>query len=449
MTTLTKPTIPFSEAPWISGLPSPYFKESHKKLREFVRRWTDQHLFPNAARLEESGKADPKIYAQAAKDGLLIPFALGAKIPRKLYDEFAEGIKLPAGIEPEEWDHFHDYVLCDELHRVGNGSAIMSMYGGLAYGAGPIVNFASKKLQERFLPDLLTGRKRIALAITEPKAGSNVANLSTTAELTPDGRHFIINGTKKWITNGVWSDYLTTAVRTSGKAGDSNGITFIIIPVRGPGSEGVELKQMKMTGSSASGTTFVDFDQVKVPRENVIGKEGEALKYIFYNFNHERMTIAIFANRYARVCLEDAIAHSIRREVFGKKLIENPVVRYEIGHMARQVESLQAWIEMLLYQQNNLTVEQANVLTGGQTAALKAHAGIVLENVCSGCTQLLGGLGLTRGGTGARIEQIWREVKAFTIPGGSASVMIDLAVRQQLKLIQSLAQEGRKSGSKL
>jgi alkylation response protein AidB-like acyl-CoA dehydrogenase len=111
----------------------------------------------------------------------------------------------------------------------------------------------------------------------------------------------------------------------------------------------------------------------------------------------------------------------MRREVFGKKLIENPVTRYEIGHMARQVESLQAWIEMLLYQTDKLSIEQSNAMLGGQTAALKAHAGIVLEYVCSGCTQLLGGLGLTRGGTGARIEQIWREVKAFTIPGGAQS----------------------------
>lgn len=431
---LTQPTVAFSEAPWISGLPSPYFKPKHYKLREFCRQWCEDYLLPNAARLEREGKADPKIYAQAAKDGLLIAFALGAKIPRKLFD-YAEGIKLPAGMEPEDWDAFCDYIVCDELHRVGNGSAIMSMYGGISYGTGPIAHFANDEIKKRFLPDLLTGRKRIALAITEPKAGSDVSNLATTAELSSDGKHYIVNGTKKWITNGIWSNYLTTAVRTSGKPGDANGISLLVIPV----GEGVDMTKMTQSGGSASGTTLINFENVKVPRENLIGKEGQGLRYVFYNFNHERLTIAFFANRYARVCLEDAISHAQNRVVFGKKLIENPVTRYEIGHMARQVESLQAWIEMLVYQFDQLPIEKSNVLLGGQTAALKAHAGIVLEYVCSGCTQLLGGLGLTRGGTGQRIEQIWREVKAFTIPGGAQSVMLDLAVRQQLKLTQAQA----------
>lgn len=131
-------------------------------------------------------------------------------------------------------------------------------------------------MQRKYLPDLLTGRKRICLAITEPRAGSDVAGLGTTAEKTPDGKHFIVNGEKKWITNGIYSDYFTTAVRTSGNPGDINGITFLIIP-RGPG---VTTKKMETMGGSASGSTFVAFDDAKVPVENVIGKEGEAFKYI-------------------------------------------------------------------------------------------------------------------------------------------------------------------------
>lgn len=146
----------------------------------------------------------------------------------------------------------------------------------LAYGAGPIVHFASEAMQKRYLPDLLTGRKRICLAITEPRAGSDVAGLGTTAERTPDGKHFIVNGEKKWITNGIYSDYFTTAVRTSGKPGEFAGITFLVIP-KGPG---VVTRKMEVMGGSASGTTFVTFDDVKVPVENVIGKEGEAFKYI-------------------------------------------------------------------------------------------------------------------------------------------------------------------------
>ncbi len=113
----------------------------------------------------------------------------------------------------------------------------------------------------------------------------------------------------------------------------------------------------------------------------------------------------------------------MQREVFGKKLIDNAVVRHEIGHCARQVESLQAWIEQLMYQFDKLSTEEGNLLLGGQSAAVKAHSGIVLEYVVSKTQKLLGGLGLTRGGTGQRIEMISREVSAFTVPGGSESVL--------------------------
>ncbi|PWN46579.1 acyl-CoA dehydrogenase NM domain-like protein, partial [Violaceomyces palustris] len=367
-TNLTKPTVPFSEATWISGLPSGIFNEpSHYALREWARKWCEDHLIPVAARWEAAGiMTDDTVYQQAAKDGILLVFALGVRVPRKFY-ELAGGIQLPGGIRPEEWNNIHDYIIWDELNRVGSNGALMGIVGGLTYGAGPIIHFASDQQQKRWLPDILTGRKRICLAITEPLAGSNVANLGTTAVKSADGKHYIVNGNKKWITNGIYSDYFTTAVRTSGKPGDQKGISLLVIPR----TEGVTTKQMKMMGSGASGTTLVEFDDAKVPVENLIGVEGEALKYIFYNFNHERLTIAFVGLRLARVCLEDSIGHALRREVFGKKLIEQPVVRHKIGHMAREVEALQAWVESVVYQQLHMTTEESNRLTGGTCALLK------------------------------------------------------------------------------
>ncbi len=120
---------------------------------------------------------------------------------------------------------------------------------------------------------------------------------------------------------------------------------------------------MKMLCGGAAGTTIVEFDDVKVPVENLIGTEGKGLLSVYKNFNHERMTIAYTALRYARVCLEDTIAHTRRREVFGQKLIEQPVVRHKIGHMAREVEALQAWTESLIFQQLNMSIDQSNILT--------------------------------------------------------------------------------------
>lgn len=109
--------------------------------------------------------------------------------------------------------------------------------------------------------------------------------------------------------------------------------------------------------------------------------------------------------------MEDTISHARRREVFGVKLIDQPVVRHKLAHMAREVEALQAWVESVVFQQLNMTADESNLLTGGTCALLKAHAGIVLEKVCRESVHLLGGMGLTKGGAGDRIERIWRELK--------------------------------------
>ncbi|SNX85221.1 related to acyl-CoA dehydrogenase [Melanopsichium pennsylvanicum] len=433
---LTKPTVPFSEAPWIMGLPTPMFTSpSHIALREWSRVWCDEVLIKIGARYEEAGLLiDDEAYQRAAKDGVLLAFATGVHVDPKIAKLAQKaGVSLPAGVKMEEWNNIHDYIIWDELSRAAS-PVMMGLIGGLTYGAGPVIHFASDEQKERWLPPIFSGKKRICLAITEPLAGSNVANLSTEAKLIEQGgkKYYLVNGSKKWITNGIYSDWFTTAVRTSGKAGDSTGISLLLIE-KGPG---VTTKQMKMLPGGASGTTIVEFDDVKVPVENLIGKESEGLKLILTNFNHERMTIAYTALRYSRVCMEDAIAHCRRREVFGQKLIEQPVVRHKIGHMAREIEALQAWTESIVFQQLNLTISESNMLTGGTCALLKAHAGIVLEKVVREAVHLLGGMGLTVSGTGERIERIWREVKALTVPGGSEDVMIDLGVRQQLKLVR-------------
>jgi alkylation response protein AidB-like acyl-CoA dehydrogenase len=125
------------------------------------------------------------------------------------------------------------------------------------------------------------GEKVICLAITEPTAGSDVANLKCTAKKTADGKHYIVNGEKKWITNGVFADYFTTAVRTGGPG--MGGVSMLLIER----SAGVKTTQMKCMGVWPSGTTYVTFEDVLVPVENLIGKENEGFKYIMYNFNHE------------------------------------------------------------------------------------------------------------------------------------------------------------------
>ncbi|GAA5972624.1 hypothetical protein JCM21900_006766 [Sporobolomyces salmonicolor] len=423
---------PFAEPAYYRDLPSPYFKPSHAQLRKAAREWTDTYLMDVPFEWEEETKVvDPAVYRQMGDDGLLICLAFGAKIPKKWAKP--DGTVF-GGVKVDEWDGFHDMILIDELHRCGSLGVPQGLTGGLQIGCPPIYHFGSKALQDRVLPDIMSGKKRVCLAITEPEAGSDVKNLSTEAKLSEDGKHYIVNGTKKWITNGIYSDFFTTAVRTSGKAGDSHGISFLLIPK----GEGVTCRRMNMSGQWCAGTTYLTFEDVKVPVENLIGEQDKGFKMIMTNFRHERIMIIVVAQRLARVCIEDAINYAARRKVFGKRLIDSEVIRNKFAHMARVVEAQQAWIESVVYASDNLPHEEANSKLGGTTALLKAHCSITLELVAREAVQVLGGIGHTRGGVGERIERIRRDVKGIAIPGGSEEIMLDNGIKQEIRLALGL-----------
>jgi len=274
----------------------------------------------------------------------------------------------------------------------------------------------------------LRGEKIICLAITEPYAGSDVANLRCEAKKTPDGKHFLVNGEKKWITNGVFADFFTVAVRTGGPG--MKGISLLLIE---RGMPGIITRPMNCSGVWSSGTTYITFEDVKVPVENLIGQENEGFKYIMSNFNHERWGIAVQASRFARVCLEEAIKHAHRRKTFGVRLIDHPVIRNKIAHMARHVEATHAWLELVTYQLSKMTHKEATLRLGGPIALLKAQTTQTFELCAREASQIFGGLAYTRGGQGEKVERLYREVRAYAIPGGSEEIMLDLGVRQALK----------------
>ncbi|KAK2809005.1 hypothetical protein FQN50_004279 [Emmonsiellopsis sp. PD_5] len=181
--------LPWAEPAWYSGRPSPYYNESHFRLRDAVRKWTEENVLDKTEEWQALGKVPDDVYQKCARDGLLLPIAFGKSIP----EEYAN-YPIIGGIKASEWNGFHDFVLWDELFR---GGSISSVFVGLTVGAPPIKQFASDFLKNKILPEILSGQKRICLAVTEPSCGSDVRNLTTTAEKTPDGKHYIVNGEKK------------------------------------------------------------------------------------------------------------------------------------------------------------------------------------------------------------------------------------------------------------
>ena len=423
--------IPFSEPPYIQGLPSPYYHESHRKWQAACRAFIGEHLLTHALEWEREGTVPEQVFQTFATNNMLIP-ALPAPLPVEWLKEL--GIHDILGVvKVEEWDYMHTGIYNDEMARGGLGGPPGSLTTGIAFGVPPIIKFGDHQLQKRFLPDFLTGRKRACIAITEPGAGSDVANISTTATKSGDGKHYIINGTKKWITNGIWADYSAMAVRTGGPG--PGGLSMVVVPLKG--YPGVSMRRLKVAGQISAGTTFIELDDVMVPIENLIGNEGMGMRYIMTNFNHERLAIAVGATRQARVALSAAFEYCLKREAFGKTLMDQPVVRHRLAKAGAELETLWAWVEQFLYQMCHLTKEDADRELGGLTALAKAKAGMVLKECADTAVLLFGGNGFTTSGQGEIAEAIYREVPGARIPGGSEDVMLDLAVRQLVKNFQN------------
>jgi alkylation response protein AidB-like acyl-CoA dehydrogenase len=155
---------------------------------------------------------------------------------------------------------------------------------------------------------------------------------------------------------------------------------------------------------------------------------------VMTNFNHERIGIIIQCLRFSRVCYSEAMSYAHKRRTFGKKLIDHPVIRLKLAHMARQIEASYNWLENLIYQCNVMNETEAMLKLGGAIAGLKAQATVTFEFCAREASQIFGGLSYSRGGQGGKVERLYRDVRAYAIPGGSEEIMLDLSIRQSLKV---------------
>merc|ERR1719191_1659102 len=253
------------------------------------------------------------------------------------------------------------------------------------------------------------------------------------------GDHYLVNGSKMWITNGIYADYFTVAVRTGPPGSLHKGLSMLLIERSMPG---VTTQKMDCMGVWTSGTTFITFKDVKVPKENIVGKLNEGFKQIMYNFNHERWLLAAQAARMARTCLEESLRYARLRKTFGKFLIEHQVIQHKIGEMGRLCEATQAWVENITFQMNTMSKEEQNARLGGHIALLKLQSSKAAEFCAREALQVFGGAGYTRNGQGEKVERIYREVRAYAIPGGSEEIMLNLAA-SQLKFVKKAAPDPR------
>jgi alkylation response protein AidB-like acyl-CoA dehydrogenase len=190
--------IPYADPAWYHSWHSPYFNQTHADLRAEIRQWMEDEIMPNVTEWDEAKKVPDSVYKTMGERGWLAGLLGVHPYPTHLVKN------APTSVPADKWDLFHELLITDELSRSGSGGFVWNVLGGFGIGCPPVYKHGKKALKDRILPEILSGDKRICLAITEPDAGSDVANLTCEAKLTEDGKHYIVNGEKKWITNGIW-----------------------------------------------------------------------------------------------------------------------------------------------------------------------------------------------------------------------------------------------------
>ncbi|KAI1443519.1 acyl-CoA dehydrogenase NM domain-like protein [Annulohypoxylon stygium] len=411
--------VPYAEPLWLSPVyKSPYYNESHRRLQKAMRVFTDTYVTPEAQQRELDGKKISQELVDRMSAVGLLHMRLG---PGK----HLHGVNLFDGaIKGEEFDYFHDLIMSQEGVRANARGFQDGQLAGMVIGLPCVMNYMKdQKRKKAIMDEVFSGKKYMCLAITEAFAGSDVAGLRTTATKTPDGKHYIVNGTKKWITNGVFSDYFITGVKTD------KGLSVLIIE-RG---EGVETKPIKTSYSPAAGTAYITFDNVKVPAENLLGEENKGIYVILSNFNHERWTMACATIRQCRTIVEECLKWSHQRIVFNKRLIEQPVIRQKLAKMISLVESNQSWLETITYQMCNMPYKQQAQHLGGPIGLLKMSITRAAHEIADESVQIFGGRGLTQSGMGRVVEMFHRTYKFDAILGGSEEVLADLGVRQAMR----------------
>lgn len=373
---------------------SRWFDDSHDAFRDVVREFTKNELSPNAEAWEEAGTFPRALYKSAASAGILAP-------------------AYPEELGGGGGDVFHGIVMAEEAMRAGSAGLLAGL-GSLTIALPPILAMGTPEQRMRLVKPVLEGDKIAALAITEPGAGSDVAGVKTSA--VRHGDHYVLNGSKTFITSGLRADQVTVLTRTSDDP--HSGLTFMVVDAH---SEGFERSTgMRKTGWWASDTASLFFHDVKVPVENRIGPEGSGFPALMRTFEGERLFLAVQGHAIAMVALDEAARYSKERQAFGREIRKFQAIRHKLADMATQVAAARA----LNYQCAEKVRD--GVPIPAEVCMAKNFSALVARDVTWEAVQIYGGMGYMRETV---VERLSRDARLLPIGGGTQEIMKDVIAK--------------------
>ncbi|WP_430466572.1 acyl-CoA dehydrogenase family protein [Winogradskyella ouciana] len=369
-----------------------YFTEEHNLFRESLRDFLQKEVVPHIEKWEETGHIERFIWKKFGDMGY---FGLA-------YPEKYGGLDL---------DLFYTVILLEELQRINSGGFAAAIWAHAYLAMTHLNKEGDDAIKSKYLANSISGDMIGCLCVTEPFGGSDVAGMRTTA--VKDGDYYIINGSKTFITNGVYSDYMVVAAKTSPELGNK-GISIFVVDSN---TEGVSATKLDKLGWRASDTGEIAFDNVKVPASQLMGEEGKGFPYIMQHFALERLIMGINAHARAEYALEYTLQYMSERTTFGKSLDKYQALRHRFVDMHADMQLCKNYNYMVADQLDKgaYVVEEATI------SKLKSTK--MADEVAYNCLQFLGGYGYMEEYPLARI---FRDSRLGPIGGGTSEILKEI-----------------------
>jgi len=372
-----------------------YFTEEHRFFRDSFRDFLQKEVVPHIDKWEETGTIDRFIWEKMGEMGYF-------------------GISYPEAYGGMDLDIFYLVIYLEELQRVNSGGFAAAMWVHPYLAMTHVLAEGSEAIKDRYLPDSISGKKIGCLCITEPFGGSDVSGMRTTA--VKEGDQWVINGSKTFITNGIYSDYLVVSAKTSPDKG-GKGISMFIMD---RDTQGISATKLDKLGWRASDTGEIAFDNVRIPAENLLGEEDEGFAYLMQHLALERTVMAINAHARSEWAIEYTLQYMKERTAFGKQLDRFQALRHRMAQLASEVEMCKTFNYVTSQRLGNkeYVVKEASMA--------KLISTKVADEVATECLQMLGGYGYVEEYPLARN---FRDSRLGPIGGGTSEILREIIAK--------------------
>ncbi|EIK98020.1 acyl-CoA dehydrogenase [Pseudomonas sp. M47T1] len=375
-------------------IPRTVFSSDHELFRDSVRKFFEKEAAPFHSHWEKQGHVDRALWNKAGEAGLLC-----SHIPEEY-----------GGIGA---DFLYSAVVIEEISRQGLSGIGFSLHSDIV--APYILHYGSEALKRKYLPRMVSGELVTAIAMTEPGAGSDLQGVKTTAVL--DGDEYVLNGSKTFITNGFLADLVIVVAKTDPRAG-AKGTSLFLVEAGTPGFD--KGKRLEKVGMKAQDTSELFFQNVRIPKDNLLGQAGQGFAYLMQELPQERLTVAIGAVSSAEAAVQWTLDYTRDRKAFGKAISDFQNTRFKLAEMATEVQIGRVFIDrcLELHLKGELDVP---------TAAMTKYWGSDLQcKVLDECVQLHGGYGFM---WEYPIARAWADARVQRIYAGTNEIMKEIIAR--------------------